>query len=415
MTNSRKDTKGMNNQRMRFPWTLPFVAVILVIDAMAVGDSKQEAHQYADKQPLSMTFVGDIMFGRYRENGLNRNPKTDVPIFDEVAGLIAADVAVANLETPLLYQPPPRTVFPSDLLFAAGPWAGAQLRQAGFNVVSMANNHVYDMRQEGILDTLDILDKNRIVPVGAPMFKDSPFRVVTIEKKGWRIGFIGVTGLRNSIDRPGMMRLPYIPAERDVPIVLGPIVQEAKGTHDIIVVLIHWGASDMDYPSQPRVDASRKLIDMGAQLIIGHHPHVLQGIEKYKNGIIAHSLGDFIFDKILDKHRLTGVLRAWFEPGRPTPRKVVFHPVVVVRSEGNFKPVPTRGVFYRSVSERLRRLSQRYRTTWEPKGDRLVLSMSTVQNNDRGAHETRVIPAQAGIHVKGSLDSRLRGNDRFLQ
>ena len=149
--------------------------------------------------PIELVFVGDVMFGRYKDAGLDRNPEQGFGAFDSVKGLVAADLAVANLETTLLRAPPVECPWDPRLRFVAGPWAVDQLADAGFRAVSLANNHAYDMRIAGARGTPALLREKGITPIGELGTDEPPLRAATVERDGWRIAFIAFTRYRNSI------------------------------------------------------------------------------------------------------------------------------------------------------------------------------------------------------------------------
>ena len=314
---------------------------------------------------LEMTFVGDVMFGRFKESGLDRNPESDVSAFESIEPLIAADIVTANLETPLLKDPPARCPWPQvNIRFAAGSWAADALQNAGFTVVSLANNHAYDMKATGLRDTREMLREREITPVGVMGEGIEAIKVVTHTVNGWRVGFLAFTGLRNNLMLPGGPTMPYIPEYHRVAKVLQPAIEAARASHDIIVVFAHWGKAEEDIPSLGRAAAARRLINIGADVVIGHHTHSLQGIERYKHGLIAHSLGDFLFDKVRTPSRFTGVLRVRYEPGARQPEEVRFHPVLISRRLTSIRPHPATGMAAANIFARLRRLSALFHTRW---------------------------------------------------
>ena len=314
--------------------------------------------------PLEMTFVGDVMFGRYKESGLDRNPETVDRPFDAVRSLIESDIAVVNLETALLREPPAMSPWGARLRFAAGVWAADALEAAGFTAASLANNHSYDMKYTGLRNTRELLREREITPIGVARESDNGVNVVTLSVNGWQVGFIGFSSVLNSLDLADDPTTPYVPYYRDVPEMLRTTIETARPTLHLVVVIAHWGRSEADVPEWDRREASRRLIDIGADVVIGHHPHRLQGIERYKNGVIAHSLGDFLFDKLRMPNHLSGVLRLRYLPGQRQPEKVMFHPVVITRTGSNIRPVPASGGSARMVYQRLQSLSAPYNTNW---------------------------------------------------
>lgn len=349
-------------------------------DRFDTGVSDVASTSAAPLQPppqiLETAFVGDVMFGRYEEEGLVANPPDAKNAFRWVGDLLKADLAVVNLETPLLSEPFPKCPWPPRLRFAAGPEAADALVDAGFHVVSLANNHVFDMRNKGVEDTQSILKEKKLIAVGLPVSKgEQPFGITQVTAAGVTVALIAVTTARNSVDGPDVPDLPYILKETALPALIGPLIETARKQYDRVIVIAHWGVADEPRPRPPRRDTARALIDLGADAVIGHGPHVLQGIELYKQGLIVHSLGDFLFDVVWDERRLTGVLRVGYAPGRKCPSHVTFHPVAAVQTPEGIVPKPARGLLRKSVMDRMIGLSRPMGTVWENQGDALVLKL----------------------------------------
>jgi poly-gamma-glutamate synthesis protein (capsule biosynthesis protein) len=141
----------------------------------------------------------------------------------------------------------------------------------GINAVSLANNHTFDYGQIGYEDTIVALDE-----AGVGYFGNG--KILIEEINGISVGFIGM--LSEHRVWQAIEALEYL---------------EARGV-ELKIVSYHWGSNDQTHQSAGQIAAGRLLIDHGADLVVGHHPHVLQGIEKYNGRYIAYSLGDFIFD-----------------------------------------------------------------------------------------------------------------------
>ncbi len=328
-------------------------------------------------QPILTAFVGDVMFGRYDETGLVPNLTAYSSAFKWVKSFLVADLSVVNLETPLLWKPFSKCPWPPKLRFVAPPEAADGLVDAGFHVANLANNHVFDMRNKGVVETQEILRDKGLVVLGAPVQKgENPFIVSTVVVKGQKLALIPITTARNSLDGPTVPALPYTPKDEEVPGVLAPLIAKARASHDRVIVFAHWGPADEPTPRKARRDAARALIDLGADAVIGQGAHVLQGVEMYKQGIIAHSLGDFLFDVVWDERRLTGVLKLTFDPERKCPARVAFHPVVTVQTLEGIYPKPAKGILRKAVVQRLVALSKAMGTTWEEgEGGALVMKL----------------------------------------
>lgn len=320
---------------------------------------------------LELTFVGDVIFGRYRGSGFDPIPEDGHDPFAEIREALASDVLVGNLETPLVRTLPEKSPIGARFQFGASKEHAELLVQAGFTAVSLANNHSFDQREAGLRETPAILEELGIVPLGRSREEAPLFRIETIEKNGWRLGFLAITTRRNAPQREGMPELPFL-STRDMESELAPVVKAAREGHDVIAVIVHWGEEYADAPALVQMRAARALVDAGADLVIGHHPHVLQGIERHGAGIIAYSLGNFVFENTNDPPRLTGVLRVRIDDEPRCIERVVFHPAYVKRMPIQH-PVPATGFMQRKVSDRVTALGRAFGTQWDAEGDDLVL------------------------------------------
>lgn len=161
------------------------------------------------------------------------------------------------------------------------------LKNAGFDILNIGNNHTMDMGKEGFNETLDVLNQNNIRFVGGGNWKFNKGYEI-IEKNNIKIGFLGYCQFNNKTD--GNVYICDIQKDsiiRDV--------NNLKPKCDFIVISLHWGIENVFYPSPEQIKLGRDLIDGGASLILGHHPSVVQGIERYKKGLIVYSLGNFQF------------------------------------------------------------------------------------------------------------------------
>ncbi|MBC7334386.1 MAG: CapA family protein [Actinobacteria bacterium] len=163
------------------------------------------------------------------------------------------------------------------------------LKETGFDILNLANNHIFDLGVEGFNRTLDILYQNKIEFIG--VVNNKYLNKYSIIKKGnIRLGFLGYSdcGLIDSKNNIMINKIEEENIEKDI--------KKIKESCDIVILSLHWGIEKVFYPSPNQIKLAHKLIDIGANIILGHHPHVLQGIEKYKSGIIAYSLGNFQFE-----------------------------------------------------------------------------------------------------------------------
>ncbi len=232
---------------------------------------------------LRLIAVGDISL----QTQNNRHP------FENVRGIFKGkDILFGNLETALSNRG--RKVEQAVLLHSA-PEKVKYLTDASFDVLNIANNHILDLGVEGFRDTLDTLRRNGLTFIGASDNKCTSSYAI-VEKNGIKVGFLGYTIGRFKV--PQGISINKLGGNR----VLNDI-ESIKENCDFVVVSLHWGTENVSYPSPKQIDLAHKLVDHGATLILGHHPHVIQGIEEYKNGLIAYSLGNFQFDPKLSQSK----------------------------------------------------------------------------------------------------------------
>jgi len=281
--------------------------------------------------PLTMNFVGDIMLGRYYESAGGIIPTQGVEaIFEPTLSILgdAADITVANLECPLTTHSthhPTKTIY-----FKGAPENVDGLTYAGIDLVCLANNHVIDYMAEGMNETKAVLDEAGILHSGAGMNSREAYEPLFYSQKGVNLAFL------RSSDRTGQYNnyQPYLNAGHNkfgfaymTPFYVSQQLAAMESIADLKIVETHSGSeystepgSNYDYFSTfenwneidfaededftPRIDIPHMwdieirhfFIDNGADIVICHHPHVIQGLEIYNGKLIAHSLGNFAFD-----------------------------------------------------------------------------------------------------------------------
>ena len=342
-----------------------------LLGAGEAAADKIDKRPASDTAPITFAFAGDVMFGRFIEGGFQPIEAEKHPPFEGVKALLqAADLAMVNLETPVMAAPPPTSSWGTRMRFVATPKRLATLVDAGVDVVSLANNHWYDMRTKGVAETPGHCQTSGLTAIGAAT-EEPRFRIETLHVRGKKVGAIAATTQRNGDQRENEPLLPFA-TPRELHQLVVPLVTKARGDHDLVMVVMHWGVEYADHPSKWQVDAARAFVDAGADLVIGSHPHVLQGIERYKGAIIAYSLGNFLFDNTSLLPRQTGVLTvsvdgAGCSSARFDPAFVHKHP------EHHVKAAP--GAKGKVIRDRLRKLSgsKQLKTTWTDDGTALHL------------------------------------------
>lgn len=221
---------------------------------------------------------------------------------------LEADLTLGNLECPVTTR---GKKLPKTWNFRAPPKNISLIKEAGFDVVTLANNHVFDYGLEGFTDTLDHLKKAKIPFIGAGRDRDEAESVRVFERNGLKVGFVGLTSTHPQEgwarkSRPGVAYSDFgrIPE----------IVARARKRCDVLVVVFHGGTELAEEPNDIQRSVARAAIDAGADLFLGHHPHVLQAVELYRGRPIVYSLGNFFFVSPNPATRATVVARATLGP-----------------------------------------------------------------------------------------------------
>lgn len=243
---------------------------------------------------VTLTVVGDVMLTR----GV---PDAERALAPMARRLGRADLTVGTLESTLSDDGVPQQGGDS---FAADPEVVPLLARAGFDAVSVANNHVGDFEVPAMLETVRLLREGDVLPFGAGGDRHAAGRAVVLERDGVRFGFLGFNAIgetpRATPDRPGALSVRMPP--RTGPLVgsdlehVEGLVRRLAREVDVVVVLPHWGTqyTHVAEPIQHRV--ARRLARAGADLVVGGHPHWVQGLDKVGETVVAHSLGNFVFD-----------------------------------------------------------------------------------------------------------------------
>lgn len=205
----------------------------------------------------------------------------------------AADIATINQETIVANSYDP-SGYP---LFNSPDELGQAVVNTGFDVVNLANNHMLDKTSKGLSQAIDFWDGTRLVRTGAYKNAEDLNRVEYIEKNGIKIGLVGITQYTNGLSLPSDSPLKYILTTDEATIERK--IKAAKDACDVVLVNVHWGSEYTTTPSQDQKNLAKKMASWGANVIIGHHPHVLQPMEWIDNGdgtrtLVAYSLGNFI-------------------------------------------------------------------------------------------------------------------------
>jgi len=286
---------------------------------------------------LTVIAVGDILLDR-QVGEMIKKYGVDEP-FSGVTNILSdADVTIANLECALSTR---GTRADKEYTFRGNPEWAIGIKNAGIDAASLANNHSLDYGAEALGDTISTLDKYGIYHAGAGMNSSEALLPATMETDGEKVFFLAFSYIIPNGFLPSPTRAGIAQARSPFAFVTSGI-KDAKENSDFVIVSFHWGVEYKDYPIKSQVELAHLAIDAGADLVVAHHPHVIQGIEIYKNKLIAYSLGDFVFDHYSRKTGEAFILRCEIDEEKTLRAKAIpvyltsnGKPQIVVGDEAN--------------------------------------------------------------------------------
>ena len=260
-------------------------------------------------EEVSLMAVGDISYSRGVERIIKKKNNIHYPFLKIQDYLKNADLAFGNLETPITEG---REIADAEMVFRSNPGTELALKQAGFSILSLANNHTPNFGQKGLEDTFKFLDDVGIKYIGAWRNEQQAYQAVYLKIKGIKFAFLAYndmdvvpTEYEANSNRAGTA---FMRTE-----IMTEAVKEAKQKADITIVSMHSGTEYRDKPNDSQIAFAHAAIDSGADLVVGHHPHVVQIMEKYRGKYIFYSLGNFVFDQPWSSETKEGLLiKAYF-------------------------------------------------------------------------------------------------------
>lgn len=338
------------------------------------------------RSTIKLAAVGDLMLGDHPVcigHGIRSTMESKG--FDFITEELSpklqnVDIAFGNLESVLSdygYNP---DLLPSAEL-RGRPGDAKNLAKLGFNVINIANNHAMQHGVEAFEETVALLESENIDVIG--LNKNCVSNLLLKELNGVNVAFLGYS-LRPEKFCNGIT--PYaLSNEQDI---ITQIKKLASNFDGAIILSLHWGEEYLNYPSTSQMLFARKLIDEGVSLILGHHPHVLQGVEKYQSGLIVYSLGNFIFDK-------------W----QKTPRETILF-FCDITNEGvadyKYEPVYIRKDYKLTIASG--RVKRRILKNLKHYNDKLV---KVINDNDLLGSEQQYLKASKNAYFKFRMQSYL--------
>jgi len=347
------------------------LAHLLMLSACSDEIEKSEYTRSLPPNSISIVAVGDIMLGGTAQEVLQKQDY-NYPFRNMIPLLAHADIVIGNLEGPLtsicnssmdldkkyIFRSPAEKVAPA-------------LSKAGFNVLSLANNHILDYGTEGMNDTIDALNSHNIQSVGAGKNITEARAGTVVNTNRDRLGFLSYSltfpeSFWATTDKPGTAFGHQQQITDDI--------KRLKKITNSVIVSFHWGREKTTElrPYQPKL--ARAAIDAGASIVLGHHPHVLQEIEQYNGGLIIYSLGNFVFGSYSKDAQTSVVARIALIDGQF--HSAEFTPINVLNAEVFFQPRILTDAAATGVIDHINELSQATNTRLDQQNSRGYLHAS---------------------------------------
>jgi poly-gamma-glutamate capsule biosynthesis protein CapA/YwtB (metallophosphatase superfamily) len=268
------------------------------------GFCKESIYDYLNPE-ISIVFAGDTMMDwSIRETVKTKGP--DYPFRYVKKEVEASDYAVVNLETAVTDH---TGVFSKEYNFKSDPVALQGLKNAGFDLISLANNHTMDFQEKGLFDTMHYIHTYDMSYIGAGSNAKEAYKSKEVMIKGKKFRFLAFSRVLPSTSWTAGKNSPGLANGYNLNLIEDIVSRESKWC-DYLMVYMHWGKERSQHPEPYQVNYAQTMIDAGADVIVGSHPHVLQGFQYYKGKPIAYSLGNFLFpDYVKGSSAETGLLK----------------------------------------------------------------------------------------------------------
>jgi len=309
---SHKEHKGRQEHRFLAASLVLLASLLLAVQMSQPGQAAPDLPAYpwlylrnseplaAGEKVVELIAVGDVMMGR----GIADESR---PFAAVAPWLRSADVTLGNLECVIAQAGAPR---PGPYRLRASPPAAATLREAGFDVLGLANNHALDFGPEGLAETVARLKEAGIATAGVGPDAGAATQPLIREVDGVQLALLAFNAVPDPENRP--QDKGWIQAGWDREQVKA-IIAAASTQADAVIVSVHWGYEYEFRPDPAQRDAAQAMLDAGADVVIGHHPHVVQGTQIGAGQFVAYSLGNFLFDQQQGETQQGLALRAFFD------------------------------------------------------------------------------------------------------
>lgn len=277
------------------------------------------AERTVGDESYSMFVAGDYVISRDE----SPSPETTIaPLLQD--RIAAADVSVVNFEAPLVAADA-EGVPKSGPVVSNHDAAGVAVAESGFDICTLANNHVRDYGPDGVASTVDALEALGLETVGVGDTHDAAFDPIEAGGGGVSIGIVNICEREFNIAGEDSYGAAWLSDRR-----AREAIQEAAEQFDTVITIVHAGVEYVPFPSLDLQRRLREFVDLGADLVIGHHPHVPQGWERYDGGAIFYSLGNFLFDSMADSENASWGLTLEIQFEGTTPVAVDLVPTEII-------------------------------------------------------------------------------------
>ncbi|OGB63889.1 MAG: hypothetical protein A2Y94_06105 [Caldithrix sp. RBG_13_44_9] len=323
-----------------------------LIGLLLFGPSQSMALKADSLGQVRILAAGDVMLGSWIDE-VARARGWNYPFMQLDSIVNRADIFFCNLEAPFGTS---GTAFEKTYTFRVSPDLVQILTAGRLNMVSLANNHMMDYGAEPLLTTMELLGKNNIHYSGAGTNLREARKPARLTMNGKNISFAcySLTFPEEfwATDTSGGTCFPsHSFVFRDL--------KKFKSDSNLLIVSFHWGGELLTMPKEYQIELAHQVIDAGADVILGHHPHVIQGVELYKGKVIAYSLGNFIFGSYSESVKESMLLE--FHSGVMGIEKCRIYPLLVYNREVEFQPRllagESRGKFFNYLQEISRELN----------------------------------------------------------
>lgn len=279
---------------------------VLTVEASQSQEETELTEEESEQNPLvHLLFAGDILLSTHVTTAYDKAGGINGVLDDGFRSEIGqADIFMANQEFP--FSDRGSAAPDKQFTFRLSPSRISMMNEIGVDIVALANNHSLDYGTDALVDTCTALDGAGIKYAGAGPDMDRARQLQTMEVNGKTIGFLAASRVYPDPGWVAGSKKPGMVSGYD-PTILLEEIKKAESACDYLVIYVHWGVERDEKPQEYQRTLGKQIIDAGADMVIGSHPHVLQGIEYYNGKPICYSLGNFIFGSSIPK---TALLRA---------------------------------------------------------------------------------------------------------